>query len=220
MPAWRSLLAWAAASFLIVLSVRAQERPRPAGAQVAPSQRKVIVAAAAAPLDPEQLRAIAMQESPPVGLTRSERSGLRRVSERLRHKNRSAAQAEWERLIGSPSHGNVDVDEMIRYVLNATYVASDRGLGAAAERARLSDERKTAAHARRVELEQAQQTVDSVAEELQRIVVLCNHVDEESERANRGLAKAFERRQQTVQAMSMAYRSMHDAAKGIVNNVR
>jgi len=265
----RLILSCVAACGLWMASGVAQEpyrpirvTPRPAQPSAptrpVPSQQKVLVAPALHTLDANELRMIALQTAPPEGLTKTEQSGLQRVSERLRHKDRAAAEAEWGKLVQSTAGRQPDVDAMVRYVLNTAYLDSNRDLHAAAEKVRYYDAQKTAAQGRRADLERAKReldrgasptntvsvrslnlggeyrpgaravttgpvepmTAESVADELQRIVVLCDHADDNAQRANLDLQSALQKQSQTLQTMSNVSKTLHDTAKNMVNNIR
>jgi len=61
-------------------------------------------------------------------------------------------------------------------------------------------------------------TADSVAEELQKVVVLCNTADDNAQQAVVDLQKALEG--QTLQTMSNAAKMLHDTAKAIISNMK
>lgn len=213
----------------------------------------------AAPLSGPEIVAIALQAGPPEGSGETDESGLRRVSERLRHKDRAAAEAEWGRVVRSASVERVEIiDAMVRYVLNDAYLEPDAALRAEAEKVRFYHARREAAYGRRGELERAKReldrsavstqtvtirsltlsdeyapgrsaatlgpeepvTAESVAEELQKIVVLCNHADAQADKADLELQRALEQRRETLSVMTAVSRSMHDTAKNMINNVR
>lgn len=63
-------------------------------------------------------------------------------------------------------------------------------------------------------------TADSVAEELQKIVVLCTTADDNAQQAVLDLQQALEKQGQTLQTMSNAAKMLHDTAKAIINNMK
>ena len=63
-------------------------------------------------------------------------------------------------------------------------------------------------------------TVESVASDLQGVVMLCNKADENADAANIDLQNALKNQQQTLQTMSNVSKVMHDTAKAIISNMR
>lgn len=66
----------------------------------------------------------------------------------------------------------------------------------------------------------SEMTADSVAEELQRVVVLANTAEENEQMAQMDLQDALQKRQQTLQMMSNMSKMLHDTAKNMIQNMR
>jgi hypothetical protein len=271
-----SILAVTGAGMVAPGPTSGQERQRPVTAtprqitpparpaapvRAVPSQTKVLVAPA---LDAESIHAIALQAAPPPGLTRAGNAGLRRVSERLRHKDRAAAEREWADVVESAARRDdkhkdwINLAPFSHYVLHQAYLEPVDDLRDRAEKVRFYNEQKRVANEQRVRLETAQRelnrsatsrrsvtvrsltladeykpgqravtlgpeepvTVESVVEDLQKIVVLCNTAEENEQQANLDLQNALQKQQQTFQMMSNVSKMMHDTAKAIIQNMK
>jgi len=62
--------------------------------------------------------------------------------------------------------------------------------------------------------------VESVVPELASIVVLCNHAEDESNKADLDLQNAMQKQSQTYQTLSNVMKAFHDTAKASIQNVR
>jgi hypothetical protein len=62
--------------------------------------------------------------------------------------------------------------------------------------------------------------VDSVVDELAGIVVLCDHAEENSKQAVKGLENAVQKQQRVYLTMSNVSKMLHDTAKAMIQNVR
>jgi hypothetical protein len=128
---------------------------------------------------------------------------------------------------------------LVQYALRHAYVEADPELKSHADRARDAHEeaarqreraeklRESDASAARAEHRRLRgtpgtgaQTADSVARELQKIVVLANSAQEEEEMAQVDLQNALQQQQRTSQLMSHMHKTLHDTAKAIINNIR
>lgn len=228
--------------------------------QQTPAKPRLQAQPATPALAKHELAHVVQQAHPPAGLTPEETRALNRVSERLRHKNRAVAQAEWEQVVRSAAQRNakVDINAMVAYVLRQSYIETNQELKQRADRVRHFNEQKQAAreHAKalrrqKAELERSDDptrtvtvrrltlsdnyddddravleapptdmTVDSVADELQRVVVLANTAEQNEELANIDLQDALQKQQQTLQTMSNVSKMLHDTAKAAINNIR
>ncbi len=142
---------------LVVMPLAGQQIAQRTASDAA--KRAMPAALATAPLlEAEALRKIAMADSLTGDLSRTERAALRRVSERLRHKNRAAAQQDWSRLIQGMRErdARLDVAALSDWVVNRTYVARSPELKPLADRMKYREQQRQAAHASKAQLEKTQ----------------------------------------------------------------
>jgi hypothetical protein len=208
-------------------------------------------------LNAAALGGIASATALPGDLRREEQALLRRVPERLRHKDRAAAMQDWERVVGMVRQRGArpDVDALANWVLNQAYLQPDRDLKSSADKVKFFNEQKEAAYASKAELERTQAalrrgnaqaattrsvtltqtykpgaravsiggpkpaTVESVARDLQGVVVLCNTADENSQMANLDLQNALQKQQQTLQTISNVSKTLHDTAMAVIRKI-
>jgi hypothetical protein len=220
---------------------------------------KVVVAETPAPLlDADAIRRIGAVDQLDGDVTRVERGALRRVSERLRRKNRAAALQDWERLIGAIKQRGAEpnVSQLSAWVVNRVYLARSPELKPLADTIRFREQQREAAYGSRERLEKITAkleergpadgmtirpvalaenrtpgvpavvtsepipaTVDSVADELAKIVVLCSKADENVELANLDLNNALQKQQQTLQTMSNVSKMLHDTAMAVIRKI-
>ncbi len=240
-------------------TVQRPAQPAPEIRQTTPT-RALRAQPAAPTLAQHELSHVVQQTRPPEGLTRAETRTLRRVSERLRHKDRAVALEQWKHVVRSVTrrNANVDINSLVAYVLRKSYIETNEDLKHHADRIRHFNEQKKAAREhmkelrrQRRELERSddptetvtvrrltlsdnyddnrrplqvepptEMTVDSVAEELQKIVVLANTAEENEESANVDLQNALQKQQRTQQMMSNISKILHDTAKSVIRNMR
>ena len=226
------------------------EIKRPAAA--VPSRR------IATKIAPKLVATMAVNDRLSGDVTDQETAAYKRVSERLRHKDRAAAQAEWTAAIRGTQRRGVrpDVDTLVGYVLYHAYISGSSELQSAAEELNFYETQRKAAYRSRTDLERVKRnlgrgrrlqnaslrplrltktyrpgaravaygeaepaTVDSVADQLQGIVALCNQADERAERANLELQTVLQKRQQTLQMISNVSKMLHDTAMAIIRKV-
>lgn len=242
---------------LAVTPVAGQQIKQRMARDVAPSS--VVAAEAPAPLlDVDAIRAIGTADRLSGDVTRTERVGLRRVSERLRHKNRAAAQQDWERVIAAIKERGPepDVSQLSSWVLNQAFIARSPELEPLADTILFREHQREAAYASRAQLEKQKATleergtvnglmlrpitlaenrtpgvpavapsepipatVDSVADELAKIVVLCNTADENAQNAKLDFQNALQQQQETLQTMSNVSKMLHDAAMAVIRKL-
>lgn len=130
---------------------------KPAGV---PVRAKVDLGAAQAvpELDAAALSEIASATELPGNLRRAEQALLRRIPERLRHKDRAVAMEDWEQAVGMMRQRGVrpDVDALANWVLHQAYLESNRDLEFYADKVKFYNEQKEAAYASKAELERTQ----------------------------------------------------------------
>lgn len=59
----------------------------------------------------------------------------------------------------------------------------------------------------------------TVAQDLQKITVLCNTADENSQMANLNLQNALQKQQQTLQTLSNVSKALHDTAMAVIRKI-
>jgi hypothetical protein len=149
---------------LVVMPLAGQQIAQRTASDAA--KRAMPAALATAPLlEAEALRKIAMADSLTGDVSRTERAALRRVSERLRHKNRAAAQQDWSRLIRGMRErdARLDVAALSDWVVNRTYVARSPELKPLADKMKFREEQRQAAHASKAQLEKTQARLEEGA---------------------------------------------------------
>jgi hypothetical protein len=130
-----------------------------------------------ATLDAAAIRAIALQSAPPAGATRDERAALMRVSERLRHKDRQAAETEWAFLVERAARRDdkhkdwIHIESWSHYVLGQAYLEPNEDLKHRAEKVRFYHAQNLAALERRAELDDAKRQLDRSAPSTQTVTV-------------------------------------------------
>ncbi len=207
---------------------------------------------------PKLVAAMAVNDRLSGNVTEQETVAYKRVSERLRHKDRAAAQAEWTAAIRGTQRRGVrpDVEALAGYVLHHAYIAGSRELQSAAAELKFYETQRKAAYRSRADLARMRRnldrgrrpqnaslrplrltktyrpgaravaygeaepaTVDSVADQLQGIVVLCNQTEEKAERANIEMQNALQKQQQTLQTISNVSKMLHDTAMAIIRKL-
>ena len=184
------------------------------------------VAPAAQPLNPDEIRAVALQSGPPANATREQQASLQRIAERLRHKDRAQAQTDWAFLVERAARTDkkhkdwIELESWSNYVLHQAYVAPDADLNRAADKVRSGSNVNDVIAAIDAA---ADETVKSIELKSEQAIDRLEQIDEislktEQNRRNRIRMRLDEMRQAITEAQADATANVRAHAEGRAAN--